>query len=234
MKQFGIVRRHRDTPTDEPRWHASIAVIAALVLYMSLPPKLTFGPVWIAPLLVGALLVPLSIFAPNRHREAPWQRVTSIWLIAVLNFFNIASVALLVYDLLFAGALHHGATAQQLLTVGAQIWATNILVFALWFWELDGGGPEPRAHAAAATEMRNADFLFPQMSLDAARIACAERAWKPLFVDYLYLSFTNALAFSPTDTMPLSRMAKMLMLVQSLISFVTIALILARSVNIIS
>ena len=234
MKQYAAIRKHRDTPQEEPRWHASLAVIAALALYITLPPKLTFGPVWVAPMLVGALLLPLSIFAPSRHQETRLQRVASIALIAILNFFNIASVALMIHGLLFHPTTSHVAlTARELFVVGSQVWLTNILVFAQWFWELDGGGPEPRAHATSATEFRNADFLYPQMALDAQRVACAETSWKPMFVDYLYLAFTNALAFSPTDTMPLSRTAKLLMMVQALISFLTIAVIFARVINII-
>lgn len=202
-----------------------------MALYVTLPPKLTFGPIWIAPLLVALVLVPLSILSPRRHQETRGQRVASIVLIAILNVFNIGSVMLLVSGLLTMNA-HHAANAQELIKAGAEIWTTNILVFALWFWEVDGGGPEPRAHAPSAAAFMQADFLFPQMSLDARKTACAIEGWKPLFLDYLYLSFTNALAFSPTDVLPLSRIAKMLMLVESLVSFVTIALILARSVNI--
>ena len=233
VKRYAGIRKHREIPHEEPRWHSSLAVIAGLALYMTLPPKLTFGPVWVAPVLIGVVLLPLSIFAPSRHQETKVQRAASIVLIATLNFFNIASVILLVHALVFHQQGHAAATARELFLAGAQIWITNILVFAQWFWELDGGGPEPRAHATSACEFREADFLYPQMALDAERVACAEGLWKPMFVDYLYLAFTNALAFSPTDTMPLSRMAKMLMMVQALISFITIAVIFARTINII-
>lgn len=232
VKRYDAIRDHADAPTDEPRWHASIAVILAIALYMSLPPRLTLGPVWIGPLIVMAILVPLSIVSPHRHREALWQRALAIVLIAVINLMNVASLVLFVWDVL--GHPVHGKTIQglDLLQGGAEIWVTNVLVFALWFWELDGDGPEPRAHATAATEFCNADFLFPQMQMDQKRLACATKPWKPVFLDYVYLSFTNALAFSPTDTMPLTPMAKMLMLAQSLISFVAIAIIVSRSINI--
>jgi hypothetical protein len=112
---------------------------------------------------------------------------------------------------------------------------TNIIVFALWYWELDGEGPFDRDQYASACVTPSIDFLFPQMSIDPNRIKGVNpEHWRPLFLDYFYLSFTNALAVSPTDTMPLTRTAKMLMLGESLISFVTVALILARSVNILS
>jgi uncharacterized membrane protein len=231
--QYSEIRVHSQTPSDEPRWHASVAVIVAMLLYATLPEKLVLGPVWILPLLVLVVLVPLSVFSPTRHAETDWQRAASIFLIAVLNFFNVASVVLLVYYLLFSKN-HADLAGQEILRHGTQIWLTNILVFALWYWELDCGGPEPRAHAEAATEFRAADFLFPQMMLDPARIACVEEGWKPLFLDYLYLAFTDATAFSPTDVMPITRLAKMLMLVEATISLVTIAIILARAINIIS
>ncbi|MGR4065371.1 MAG: hypothetical protein ACLQPV_07970 [Vulcanimicrobiaceae bacterium] len=231
--QYPGIRVHRSTPSDEPRWHASVAVLAAMVLYATLPERLVLGPVWILPLIVLVVLVPLSVFAPSRHAETDWQRAASIFLIAVLNFFNVASVVLLVYYLLFSKN-HADFAGQDILRHGTQIWLTNVIVFALWYWELDCGGPEPRAHAEAATEFREADFLFPQMMLDPARIACVEQGWKPLFLDYLYLAFTDATAFSPTDVMPITRLAKMLMLLEATISLVTIAIILARAINIIS
>ena len=218
----------------EPRWHASLAVVAALALYMSLPERLTIGPLWVAPALVLGLLVPLSIFAPRRHRETRRTRFASILLIAIVNFFNIASIFLLIH-----GFLHPSKTviptASDLLLHGMEIWLTNILVFALWFWELDGGGPDTRAHATAASEVRDADFLFPQMSLMVAggEPSFMLPTWKPMFLDYLYIAFTNSTAFSPADTMPLSRLSKMLMLLESFISLVTIAIVIARAISLI-
>ena len=221
-------------PRHEPRWHASLAVLGAILLYVTLPPRLTIGPVWVAPTLVLLVLVPLSILAPRRHRETRRTRFWSILLIAIVNFFNLASVLLLVGGLFRPekAALH---SAAMLLRTGAQIWATNILVFALWFWELDGDGPDARAHASAAIEFENADFLFPQMQMSLASGAgpahCVDPRWKPQFLDYLYLAFTNSTAFSPTDVMPLSRWAKSLMTVEALISLMTIAIVVARSIN---
>lgn len=215
----------------EPRWRPAIAVIIALVLYERLPPKLTFGPVWIAPLLVALLLLPLLLWGGRMHGAI--RRAASVTLIAILNFFNIASIVLLVNDLLNVHAVHHGLTAPDLLRYGGLIWGTNVIVFALWYWEIDDGGVEIREGVAYAGETQ-ADFLFPQLTLLQSNSPCVPSNWRPMFLDYLYLSFTNALAFSPTDVMPLTRIAKMLMLVESLISFTTVALILARSVNILS
>ena len=222
---------------DEPRWPASIAVVIALVLYVTLPNKFTFGPVWVAPLLVLALLVPLSIIAPSRHRETRGQRMASIALIGIMNLFNIASVVLLVYEALFGHIprdLPAKEFATRLLIDGAQIWATNIIVYGLWYWEIDGGGPERRAHTPTAFDLKGADFLFPQMAAGARHAAaCIDQDWKPYFVDYLYVAFTNSLAFSPADVMPLTRRAKALMTTEALTSFVTIAVVLARAVGII-
>jgi hypothetical protein len=220
----------------EPRWHASLAVVAAMLLYITLPPRLTIGPVWAAPAIVLLLLIPLSILVPRRHRETRRTRFWSILLIAIVNFFNLASVLLLVAGLFRPekAVLH---TAAILLRTGSQIWATNILVFALWFYELDGDGPDARAHASSATEFENADFLFPQMTMALAGgdgMRCIDRNWKPQFIDYLYLAFTNSTAFSPTDTMPLSRWSKLLMTVEAVISLITIAIVVARSINAIS
>ncbi len=220
----------------EPRWHASLAVVAALVLYITLPPKLTIGPIWAAPLAVMAILIPLSVLAPKRHRETRRIRFWGILLIAVMNFFNIASVLLLVDGFFHPSRSAELQSAAMLLRHGLQIWFTNILVFALWFWELDGDGPDARAHAGAATEFKNADFLFPQMqmALQAGEdIPCVDPLWKPQFFDYFYVAFTNSTAFSPTDTMPLSRWAKTLMMIEAIISLITVAIVLARSVSLI-
>ena len=220
-------------PTHEPRWHASLAVVAAMLLYIMLPPRLTIGPGWIAPLIVLGVLIPLNIIAPRRHRETRRMRFWSIALIAIVNFFNLVSVLLLISHF-FHGEQASTQSAARLLQIGAQIWITNILVFALWFWELDGDGPDARADASAATEVLNADFLFPQMQMaisSGKATPCIDPMWKPRFFDYLYLAFTNATAFSPADVMPLSQWAKALMLFESLISLVTIAIVLARSVS---
>ncbi|HEY1654420.1 MAG TPA: hypothetical protein VGF86_04835 [Candidatus Tumulicola sp.] len=228
--------RRRAGGEHEPRWHASLAVIAALVLYVTLPPRLTIGPAWIAPLLVLALLVPLSILAPHRHAETRRMRLWGIVLIAIVNFFNIMSIVLLISGFFHPAKVAELNSAGVLLQHGSQIWITNILVFALWFWELDGDGPEVRAHASAVGEVRNADFLFPQMQLSYVGGQLPQvsgRPWKPLFFDYLYLAFTNATAFSPADVLPLTRSAKGLMLIEALISLATIGIVLARSVSLI-
>jgi uncharacterized membrane protein len=229
------MRQRRPQVPAEPRWHASLAVLGAVALYMTLPPRLTIGPVWVAPMLVLLVLIPLLILAPRRNIDTRRIRFASILLIAIVNFFNLASVLLLVSSLFHPerGPTH---SAASLLRNGLQIWLTNILVFALWYWELDGDGPETRARADSATDVKNADFLFPQMQLaiEGKTPPCIDPHWKPQFYDYLYLSFTDSTAFSPADVMPLTRWAKGLMTVEALISLITVAIVLARSISVIS
>jgi len=211
----------------EPRWPASLAVLAILLLYWLLPERLTVGPTWIVPALALALLVPLSLAAPRRRPdEPPWLRLAAVALIAVVNLANLGSLILLVQALLQGRTLvgHTHLDGRTLLLSSVAIWLTNVLVFALWYWELDRGGPDDRARPLH----RQPDFLFPQMTTPG----CADPRWSPSFMDYTYVSFTNATAFSPTDTMPLTPAAKALMTVQSLASLLTVALVAARAVNI--
>jgi uncharacterized membrane protein len=207
----------------EARWPASLAVVATLLLYVTLPQKLIYGPPWLVPALVLALLVPLSITVPNRHaEELRWQRYASIALIALVNAANIISLISLVEALLEGEKTNGG----QLILSAIQIWVTNVLIFALWYWEFDRGGPGARLSENPGYP----DFLFPQLTTPSV----APRGWRPIFIDYLFVSFTNASAFSPTDTLPLTPWAKMMMLVQALASLLTVALVAARAVNILN
>jgi len=208
----------------ESRLPASLATIVAVALYVALPDRLTVGPVWLVPALEIVLLVALLIFSPQRLRgEPPWRRAMAIALIAIINAANIASLVLLVRALVVSSSK---ATGLQLIGNAAEIWLTNIIVFALWYWELDRGGPARRSHA----KHPEPDFLFPQM----VTAASAKPDWAPRFIDYLFVSFTNATAFSPTDTMPLTPAAKVLFMAQALTSLLTVALVAARAVNILS
>jgi uncharacterized membrane protein len=158
------------------------------------------------------------------EEEAQWRRITSLALIGLVNLANLGSLLLLVSKLIH-GAIHaHNSPGLELIYSAALIWMTNVIIFGLWYWELDRGGPGARC----APEHREPDFLFPQM----VNPGTAPKEWTPSFFDYLYVSLTNASAFSPTDTMPLTEMSKMLMLVQSLASLVIVALVAARAVNI--
>jgi uncharacterized membrane protein len=179
-------------------------------------------PTWILPTVQGAALVALVAANPRRiNRESRALRWLSLMLAVLLSFGNAWSVARLVIGLVHGT---EGGDATSLLLTGGAIWLTNVVVFALWYWEFDRGGPVARALAT----LPYPDFAFPQMTSPEL----APPHWEPMFADYLYLAFTNAAAFSPTDVMPLSRWAKMAMTAQSLISIVTVALVVARAVNI--
>jgi hypothetical protein len=206
----------------EPKWLARLATLAALVLYITLPDKLILGPFWLIPGGEAALLLFLSVTSTRHQLEERVVRTLAIVSIGVINAANVASLVLLVHSLI-GGAKVDG---RELIVSSIQIWLTNVLVFALWFWEIDRGGPIDRC----SPEHEEPDFLFPQMVTPEA----ARPGWTPSFLDYLYVSFTNATAFSPTDTMPLTVLAKMLMAVESVVSLVTVAVVAARAVNILS
>ncbi|HEY4334019.1 MAG TPA: hypothetical protein VGM78_15665 [Ilumatobacteraceae bacterium] len=206
----------------EQRWIVSATVAVAIALQLTLPRKLGLPPQWLLPILGAALLVGLLIANPTRiDRRSMRLRATSISLVVVLSLSNAASAVRLIAGVL-DGKL--GSKAGALLVSGGAIWATNVIVFGLWYWELDRGGPAARAHGVK----KFPDFAFTQMmSPDLA-----PPDWEPAFLDYLYLSFTNATAFSPTDVLPMNPWAKMTMMFQSAISLSTVALVIARAVNI--
>jgi uncharacterized membrane protein len=206
----------------EQRLPVSVAVLTAIALQTVLPGRFALRPHLLLPCLEVALLIGLIVANPMRiNRESTVLRTTSLSMLAVISAGNAVSAVLLVRNLINGSA---GNSAGALLATGAAIWGTNVIAFALWYWELDRGGPAARAKG------RNPypDFLFTQMTAPEV----APPNWEPNFLDYLYLSFTNATAFSPTDVMPLSRWAKMMMLCQSAVSIVAVALVISRAVNI--
>jgi hypothetical protein len=206
----------------ENRWPVAGCILVAILLQVVLPDRLTLLNRWLLPMLELALLVALLIAVPRRfHRQSRPLRMASLALTGLLTLANGWSAAVLVTGLV-AGT--QGDEAGPLLSTGAAIWLTNVIAFGLWYWQFDRGGPAARAHAVKTLP----DFQFPQMQTPDI----AHPDWEPGFVDYLYLSFTNATAFSPTDVLPLSRWAKLMMLVQSLVSLVTVALVIARAVNV--
>jgi uncharacterized membrane protein len=206
----------------ETRVGVVIAVLAVIGLQWAIPDNLAFQPRWILPVVSGLLFVILSIGNPKRiTRESKPLRLAALLLALMLSFAVAWSVVLLVWRLVHGGG---APNAGQLLRDGGVIWLTNVIVFALWYWEFDRGGPAARAVARKP----HPDFLFSQMTAPEL----VDRDWEPGFVDYLYLSFTNATAFSPTDTLPMSRWAKLAMMFQSAISLITVALVVSRAVNI--
>jgi uncharacterized membrane protein len=202
-------------------WPVLVTVLATIVLQLTLPDRLTAGPFWLLPALEAVLVLGLMLASPRElTHEHPRRRPWALGMIALVSAANIFAVVSLSKNL-----LHHRVHGGRgLIIAGMVIWLTNFMIFALWYWEMDRGGPGVRAagHDGAP------DFLFPQMSDDRIE----PRDWRPGFIDYLYVSLTNATAFSPTDTMPLTSMAKIVMGIQSLVSLVTIGLIVSRAVNI--
>ncbi len=212
----------RATP-GEPRWQVAIAIAIAIALQLPLTGRLVLlQPVWVLPVLEAVLFVTLVAVNPRRiNRGSRLIRALSLTLAALLSLANAWSAARLVVGLVQGTA---DLTAGRLLVSGGAIWLTNVIIFALWYWEFDRGGPVARAQG----ERSYPDFQFVQM----VNPEMAPPHWEPAIGDYLYLSFTNAAAFSPTDVMPLSRWAKTAMLIQSVISIVTVVLVVARAVNI--
>jgi uncharacterized membrane protein len=222
---------------ESPLWPTA-AVIASASLYADLPSRFIAGQSagafsvvrWVIPALTVLILAVLLASLPGSGlmEQLGWRghrlRVTRRWLsltvIAIVSAANGASILLLIH-LLVNGA---HANAPTLLRAAVHMWVVNVLLFALWYWQLDGGGPAARPSCHPAER----DFLFPQQT----EAILLEGGWHPMFLDYLYVSFTNAAAFSPTDTLPLSRWAKMLMLVQSAISLSLAVMVVARAVNI--
>jgi uncharacterized membrane protein len=217
-----IVPAWRRLTDGESTWPVRLAVVAATALQVTLPNNYEIPPTWLLPTLGVLLGLGLSVAHPKRiTRHSPQLRLISIMLIAVITLANAGSAGRLITALL-QGRAHESAT--KLLLTGGAIWLTNVIVFGMWYWNLDRGGPAARAQALDLYP----DFLFPQMTA----VELSPPDWKPEFFDYLYLSFTNAAAFSPTDTLPLARWAKMAMMLQSIVSLGTVILVIARAVNI--
>ncbi|MEP7304033.1 MAG: hypothetical protein ABJA98_00815 [Acidobacteriota bacterium] len=206
----------------EPRWPALIAILGVGGLYLSLHTDLVIGPRWLFPAAIGVLLVPTLV--THRTGRHDLNRLLGLIISAVVTAGLVLSVTLLV-----AALPSHRQSPSALLLSAASLWLTNILVFALWYWRLDAGGPYGRD-----SRLRHAEgaFLFPQMTIppgpddDGSKLG-----WSPHFVDYLFLAFNTSTAFSPTDTPALARWAKAMMMLQSMISLTVLAILAARAVN---
>lgn len=221
-------------------WLARGAILIIVVLQLALVNDLSIGPRWLAPAIELSLLIPLSIAtawtqktARNAATDTQWSLVSrkrrlvrrlAIVLTFVSTVMNSGALLRLI-DAILAG---HAATGRTLLLDAVNIWATNVVIFALWFWTIDRSGPAARG---LQSEER-ADFLFPQYQMSSTNPD--QKPWIPGFIDYLFLAFTNATAFSPADTFPLTVRAKLLMMAESAISFATIALVASRAVGILA
>ena len=214
-----------DVERPEPRWPVIVAASAAAALHFALPAALRPGTPWILGIVVATLVIAATVFRRlGMHRENAWASYGVLGALALGLLYGV--VALIV------GLVQKTENATELLTSATVLWVTNVIVFASWYWRLDGGGPNERERRDAHT--RGA-FLFPQMTItpSSSDVTLAEEeGWRPSFVDYLFLAFNTSTAFSPTDVPPLSPVAKMAMMLQSVISLTTVVVLAGRAVNI--
>jgi hypothetical protein len=214
-------RQHIDKP--EPRGQALLAVLAIGAIYLALPPNLVLGPVWLLPTLIVILLVPTVL--SHRVGRYSLNRTLGMIINGIITLALIGSVILLVRTL-----PTHRSSPLQLLRSGGLLWLTNVIVFALWYWRLDGGGPTKRHKEK---KFGSTSFLFPQMQIpqdERAQFACAH--WRPRFVDYLFVAFTQSSTFGPTDSPLLARWAKVLAMIQILISLTIVVLLISRAIGV--
>lgn len=215
--------RNKHLPHD-PVWHVQSAMIVAIALQLALPDTFSVGTRYAIPFAELLLLFTLTFTTPReRIFRSLARRLNVILLIGLTSAANAYSLGVITNRLLAGG---HLADGRSLILAAINIFLTNIIIFALWYWEMDGGGPGHRQRIKKYEQ----DFLFPQHHNEDYK----HPDWKPTFIDYLYVSSTNAMTFGPADTKPLSRRAKLLMLLQSMISLVTIALVAARAVGILN
>jgi hypothetical protein len=207
----------------DPRWPAGLAIAAVGLLNMVLPEPLSAGPFWLLPAIVALLMIPLTLSHwLGRHRLNQKLGVATLSVVTVFLVYSVGALIL--------AMIEHRATPAKLLVSAVVLWCSNILVFASWYWRVDAGGPHARTARPGHT---HGAFLFPQMTMsEKERVHAGFGDWRPGFMDYLFLAFNTSTAFSPTDVPVLSRWAKAMMMVQSLISLATIALLAARAVNI--
>jgi hypothetical protein len=209
----------------EARWPMAATVLAAMVLTILLPNEWLLGPAWVVPAIEGALLLALVVGDPGSiDKRSSILRGISIALVAVLIGQSLWSTARLINDIVTGDP--YTSSAGVLLVGGGIVWISNNIAFAFLYWELDGGGAAARAYGLPAYP----ELAFPQQ----LNPEVAPPNWRPRFIDYLYLGFTNATAFSPTDTMPLVPWAKVAMAVQGSISLAILGLVVARAVNIVT
>jgi hypothetical protein len=212
---------HIDKP--EPRWQVLLAVLAIGAVYLALPPNLIVGPIWLLPTLIVGLLIPTVV--SHRTGKRSLNRALGILINGITTLALIGSVILLVRAL-----PSHQEAPLELLRSGGLLWLTNVIVFALWYWRLDGGGPTLRHEQK---KFGSTSFLFPQMQIphdERAEFACT--GWRPRFIDYLFVALTQSSTFGPTDAPLLARWAKVLAMLQIFISLSIVVLLISRAVGV--
>jgi len=207
-------------------WPVALAIVVTVALHVALPAKYRVNPAWVLPVVLLGLLAAVVIGDPGRiDRQKPWLRITIGAIIALLALANLLAAGRLVGDILTNNKLYAN-NATGLLATGGVVWITNVIAFALWYWDLDRGGAAARAHHP------NADpaFVFPEMQ----HTDFVPAAWVPRFADYLSLAFWTATAFSPTDVSAIKRWAKLLMITEAVVSLIIGLLVIARAINILT
>jgi hypothetical protein len=222
-KRNGMTRSAEHIDKPEPRGQVIAAVLAIGAIYLALPSNLVVGPIWLLPTVIVVLLAPTLV--SHRVGKYSLNRTLGMLINAITTLALIASVILLVRWL-----PKHRETPLQLLRSGGLLWLTNVIVFALWYWRLDGGGPTLRQNQK---RFGSTSFLFPQMQVphdERPEFACAH--WRPRFIDYLFVAFTQSSTFGPTDAPLLARWAKILAMIQILVSLVIVILLISRAVGV--
>jgi uncharacterized membrane protein len=228
MAQQSASKKRMSRP--EHRWPVAVGILVALALYTFLPSGLFTAQRYVVVAIGVLLLIPLIIINPHRFTtQTRFSRLAEVALALIIVAANQLTLALLIVQL-----VHKSNNGGSLLLASLQVWVTNVIAFALLFWCIDRGGPVARTTVARA-EMRPADFRFPQDEdadavVEVAAGSSEKSDWVPTFVDYLYFSLSNSMAFSATDTMPLTTRAKALMALESFAGFVLLALVIARAV----
>ena len=218
-----IMKEQTQTPRFEPRWPVALAILAVILLVVLLPERVRLFPAWV-PYVIGiAFIVPMAAVGLTAEK-ARWLRIEHTIMLLIIVVTGVGTLATLanLIDAMVRRSAEIGGV--QLLTSSIAVWVTNVLTFSLLYWQIDRGGPEARANNASTKP----DWLFPQ----AGAPGDAPPDWRPTLVDYLFLAFSTATAFSPTDALPLTSRAKMLMMLESMISLVTIVLVASRAINI--
>ncbi len=213
----------RELRKEARRWPALLALLVIGAAFLVLSDRLVFGPVWLFILIMLALVVLAIIFRLKGN-----HRLNHYLLLALCILVTLAEVASI--SLLIASLPDKTVNATSLLRDAGLLWATNIMVFALWYWQTDAGGPYARSHESCQDYRQQAELLFPQLTLQEQRLDLAE--WRPVFIDYLFVAFNTSTAFSPTDTPVLSAKLKVLSMLQAVLSLVTLATLGARAINI--
>jgi hypothetical protein len=205
-------------------WPVALVIIAAALLHVALPAQYRVNPTWVVPVVMLGLLAALVIGDPGRiDQRKTWLRIVTAVAVAFITVANLFAAGRLVHDIITNNKLF-ATNATGLLATGGVIWATNVIAFGLWYWDLDRGGAAARAHHPFA----NPAFVFPEM----LHTDYAPATWVPKFVDYLSLAFWTATAFSPTDVSAVKRWAKLLMMVEAVVSLAVAGLVIARAINI--